>query len=99
MSVAVVDVAGERLAALRTACEAVEGVVVLAGSAGCPPAILCQLLLDLVEACRLDVQRILAVCSAAKQDQQHDRQEKRTLLLSLPQAKGKVSAGHPLSLL
>ena len=45
------------------------------------------------------VQRILAVCSAAKQDQQHDRQEKHTLLLSLPQAKGKVSAGHPLSLL
>ena len=55
--VAVVDVAGERLAALRTACEAVEGVVVLAGSAGCPPAVLCQLLLDFVEECRLDDRR------------------------------------------
>ena len=57
MPVAVVDVAGERLAALRTACEAVEGVVVLAGPAGCPPAVLCQLLLDFVEECRLDDRR------------------------------------------
>lgn len=57
MPVAVVDVAGERLAALRTACEAAEGVVVLAGSAGCSPAVLCQLLLDFVEECRLDDRR------------------------------------------
>ena len=34
-----------------------EALAHVAGSAGCPPAVLCQLLLDFVEECRLDDRR------------------------------------------